>query len=114
LQLRTKAKLYDFVSSVTNWKPKGVGICNLSLDEGVLSGYDERGDFVLQLTLSSSMVYSRAASTFHTIETAPKVGIALYFGSSSSDEWFSPDSVDFAAALEKELSSLGAAEAVRR
>ena len=66
---------------------------------------DERGDEVLSLALSSSMVYSRAASTFHSLETGPRVGVALYFGS-ESDEWFDPFSPQFAAALEAEISRL--------
>ncbi len=112
------AKLYDFVVQVTNWKPKGAGICRLSLSreeekqeepkngsEGAmtLSATDERGERVVFLSLSSAMSYSRPASTFHCLETGKKnVGIAIYFGS-EADEWYDSGSVRFAETIELEL-----------
>lgn len=105
--MEVRAKLYDFVAQVTNWKPKGMGICTLRLEQDHLQAHDEKGEQVLDLHLTESMGYSRAASTFHTLETGVKVGLALYFGSQGSDEWFDDRSVAFSAAIEAELSRLG-------
>ena len=84
-----------------------MGICTLKLEGLRLTALDESGTQVLDLQLNNDMTYSRAASTFHTIETGPKVGVALYFGSQGSDEWFDALSVPFAEAIEAELLKVG-------
>ncbi len=62
---------------VTNWKPKGVGLCSLTFSGRIITAVDESGNGVLTLPLSADMVYSRPASTFHSLETGPKVPMSL-------------------------------------